>query len=341
MSVASFNPFTVLPDEAPSAAGQSGTRKGKNSKRADEPPVRLANKVPKASKDPLKDKSVGHAANAKVPVGKEAVSKTRSNFKAERTDRHSRKPRDTQKRINAGWGDDNKELSEELAGDEIARQDFAEEAEENAEASRAATQTLSEYLAAQAQAQLNLGVQRSAPKPNDGADENLWSNAKLITKPVQKKEEPVSKLTDAKKLESRLDIVPDYEDYVQPLKGERKFPHQSKPRGNEAPRNPRNPKDHRNPKDLKISKENKDKDGKLRSSRPPRHEGPADRDGFKDGPRRSGQGAAQSGKRGERGERPSRSVQGASSQAPKQRQEAQPVLNKINLSKLPTLPPTL
>ncbi len=102
--------------------------------------------------------------------------------RSERPDRRSQTGKvDTEKKTKKGWGDDNQELEEEVAGEEIAQAELEADAAEVAEPVEKA-KSLEEYLAELSVKRegLSTGPTRQA---NDGDED--WANKAEVVKKVQ------------------------------------------------------------------------------------------------------------------------------------------------------------
>lgn len=193
-SVASKNLFAVLDDEPAVLSGAiPTTRKTTTSKKTDEPPARVPGS---GSKKPVtnvtgneaafKDKSVGRNANrSRSSAGEEATGASRKPSGKKpvnpRPDRKSQTGKtDSDKKIKMGWGDDNKELEEEQAGEAIAKSERRQDREgDNAGAVEEEipdnTKTLEEYLAELKTKSLKSDRSQRVPNANAVDTDSKWT----------------------------------------------------------------------------------------------------------------------------------------------------------------------
>ena len=98
---------------------------------------------PTGNEGAIRDKSAGRGNNRSRDVSSSAAARKTNTRRA--TDRHSRSGKvDTEKKVNQGWGDDNKELSAEEAAEADAEAEIAADAEEKEKASK--QMSLQDYL---------------------------------------------------------------------------------------------------------------------------------------------------------------------------------------------------
>lgn len=137
----------------------------------------------------FKDRSAGRDANRKKSTDAPAAGSAGANRRQKnpRPDRHSQTGKvDTAKKVQQGWGDDNKKAEDEAAGETIAKVDAAEAAAEDATPIEEPdlSVTLEQYLedlkikAAETEADIQIR------KPNEGA-EGKWKTTSVLDKKEQ------------------------------------------------------------------------------------------------------------------------------------------------------------
>lgn len=245
MSTASVNFFAALDSEAPKQEFHTPVeKKSTSSKKVDRAPAkadpsraRPKKQDPNGNNAAFKDKAAGRTGNKKVDVGESATAHSRREGRGTKTDRQNKSgKRDTGKKIRQGWGDDKKELDEERAAAKIAAAERAAEEAAAFEASQAKLKTLDQFLSEKAAGlKVSSGAKR---QPNEGADNDQWSNATSLVKDQPENENGRKKNLRQKKHKEVLTI--DIEPELMPsLTGgskdsnrEGRGSFKSKPRGN-------------------------------------------------------------------------------------------------------------
>lgn len=178
------NPFDLLGNdiEDPNAPAPLPPRelvkKNTSSKKADVPPpsadpsrARKPRAKPTGSEGAIRDRSNGRQKNRSREAPASAGEKKSDPRK--KSDRHSRTgKRDTDKKVNQGWGNNKDELSTEAAAEADAAEELAEDAEEKVAESN--KMTLEAYLKSQQ------GV--TLAKTSEAKATNTLENAELFVK---------------------------------------------------------------------------------------------------------------------------------------------------------------
>ncbi|CCD26966.1 Stm1p NDAI_0J00740 [Naumovozyma dairenensis CBS 421] len=228
----STNPFDLLGNdvEDPSAVVppvviKEIVKNTTSSKKTDTPPKsadpsKARKNRPRASgnEGAIKDKSAGRYKNKSKDVPSSAATNSRDKSRRA-TDRHSRSGKaDTEKKVNQGWGDNNKELSTEIAAEADAAAEIEADKEVAEEDAGSQKMSLQDYLKSSANTELN-----KVPEPTKNI--NKLEGAELFVK----KEEDYVPATKTKNVKSKqlktknfLDFSATFSDSLPQQKGGRK-----------------------------------------------------------------------------------------------------------------------